>query len=269
MTIGTALKNIRKQLGLTQSEMASGVISTSFYSKVERGIHDIGINDLIKILDNHKVDKAYFFANLSNTQVNVINIMEQINSASDQRDRDQLIKIKKKIDSLPNNRTTEYYKLQLQLNLEVYLPKAKEIPAELKLKLKKYVFLNDNWDIYSLRIFRETMRIYEIDELSFLVNAILTKYPSPNNLQDTMQECIGAICVNFLDNCYENNAVDLTNRARDYINKIDSKSNLMLVKILGSYYDFIFDENEKACKKIIDVLNYAHYQNLVNILPKI
>ena len=47
MTIGEALLNLRKQLGLTQTEMAANVVSTSFYSKVERNIHDIGTNDLL------------------------------------------------------------------------------------------------------------------------------------------------------------------------------------------------------------------------------
>ena len=51
MTIGEALLNLRKQLGLTQTEMAANVVSTSFYSKVERNIHDIGTNDLLQILN--------------------------------------------------------------------------------------------------------------------------------------------------------------------------------------------------------------------------
>ena len=35
MTIGEALLNLRKQLGLTQTDMAANVVSTSFYSKVD------------------------------------------------------------------------------------------------------------------------------------------------------------------------------------------------------------------------------------------
>ena len=34
MTIGQALKDTRKALGLTQTEMAAGIVSPSFYSKV-------------------------------------------------------------------------------------------------------------------------------------------------------------------------------------------------------------------------------------------
>ena len=41
MTIGEALKKEREDLGLTQTEMAAGVISTAHYSKIERDKHDI------------------------------------------------------------------------------------------------------------------------------------------------------------------------------------------------------------------------------------
>ena len=59
MTIGEALLNLRKQLGLTQTEMAANVVSTSFYSKVERNIHDIGTNDLLQILNKHQINATY------------------------------------------------------------------------------------------------------------------------------------------------------------------------------------------------------------------
>ena len=37
MTVGEALKQMRLQAGLTQTEMTAGVVSESFYSKIERG----------------------------------------------------------------------------------------------------------------------------------------------------------------------------------------------------------------------------------------
>lgn len=41
MTIGELLKQTRQSLGLTQTEMAADIVSTSYYSKVERNIHQI------------------------------------------------------------------------------------------------------------------------------------------------------------------------------------------------------------------------------------
>lgn len=35
MTIGEALKSVRLHAGISQTEMAAGIVSESFYSKVE------------------------------------------------------------------------------------------------------------------------------------------------------------------------------------------------------------------------------------------
>lgn len=59
--IGKRLKTLRQELGLTQTEMAAGVISVSFYSKAERGLNDIGINDILEILQKHNVSPQAFF----------------------------------------------------------------------------------------------------------------------------------------------------------------------------------------------------------------
>ncbi|WP_101511776.1 helix-turn-helix domain-containing protein [Lactobacillus helveticus] len=61
MTLGEALKKARKQLGLNQSEMSSNVISTAFYSKVERGEYDLDTMKLIKILTIHQINPIKFF----------------------------------------------------------------------------------------------------------------------------------------------------------------------------------------------------------------
>ena len=50
MTIGQALKSLRLHAGMTQTEMAAGIVTESFYSKVERGVHAIDANVLIQIL---------------------------------------------------------------------------------------------------------------------------------------------------------------------------------------------------------------------------
>ena len=67
MTIGELLKQTRQSLGLTQTEMAAGIVSTSYYSKVERNIHQISADELIAILNRHHIDNASFFAHLSSS----------------------------------------------------------------------------------------------------------------------------------------------------------------------------------------------------------
>lgn len=50
MLIGERLKELRLFLGLTQKEMSQGIVSESFYSRVERGTRKIKIVDLLTLL---------------------------------------------------------------------------------------------------------------------------------------------------------------------------------------------------------------------------
>ncbi|WP_254261145.1 helix-turn-helix domain-containing protein [Lactobacillus helveticus] len=48
--------------GLTQTEMAAGAISESFYSKVERGVHNIDADTLVEVLKANHINPVQFFS---------------------------------------------------------------------------------------------------------------------------------------------------------------------------------------------------------------
>ena len=52
MKIGQALKEERQKLGLTQEQMIKGIISKGHYSKIERGLENISIDTLFRIILN-------------------------------------------------------------------------------------------------------------------------------------------------------------------------------------------------------------------------
>lgn len=54
-TIGTQLRKFRMLLGLSQTEMAAGIVTESFYSKVERDKSAITIDKLVAILNKHEI----------------------------------------------------------------------------------------------------------------------------------------------------------------------------------------------------------------------
>lgn len=100
MTIGEALKQTRLHAGLTQEEMAAGIISESFYSKVERDIHEIDANVLIKILAKHHFDVVSFFSQVNNSDNTLdpdFDLMNQISFAQNRKDLKKLDEIAAKI----------------------------------------------------------------------------------------------------------------------------------------------------------------------------
>ena len=62
--IGKELKRVRKSMRLSQTEMARGVLSTSYYSKIERGLNDIQTQDLIDLLKQHGLRASAFLERL-------------------------------------------------------------------------------------------------------------------------------------------------------------------------------------------------------------
>lgn len=100
MTIGQALKSLRLHAGMTQTEMAAGIVTESFYSKVERGVHAIDANVLIQILAKHHFDVPGFFGQISNQQSTepYFNLAGDITYAQNNKDLATLDKIKQKIE---------------------------------------------------------------------------------------------------------------------------------------------------------------------------
>lgn len=50
--------------------MAGTVLSTSYYSKIERGLNDIQLQDLVDILGQHRIRASKFIAKVENDTKN-------------------------------------------------------------------------------------------------------------------------------------------------------------------------------------------------------
>ncbi|QNQ82389.1 helix-turn-helix transcriptional regulator [Lactobacillus sp. PV037] len=61
MDIGQRLKQFRILLGCKQEEFVKGIMSESYYSKIERGIGEIRITALIAILNKNRISLQDFF----------------------------------------------------------------------------------------------------------------------------------------------------------------------------------------------------------------
>ena len=65
MTICKLLKEARLKKGLSQKQFSDGIISTSYYSKVEKNDHRITAEDLIALLEHNNIPMWSFFKELS------------------------------------------------------------------------------------------------------------------------------------------------------------------------------------------------------------
>lgn len=103
MNIGKILRAWRISMGLSQTEMAAGVVSESYYSKVERGVHSIDAEALLRILQAHNLS-LQSFGELLNKNENkkkrnplIDKYALEMNVALNKKDVDELKKIKKNL----------------------------------------------------------------------------------------------------------------------------------------------------------------------------
>lgn len=115
--------------------MAYPILTKSYYSKIERGIHEINASDLIKILEMHDVDISEFLTKcgVKENRIDKEYWGEQLSQAYYDQD---LNKVKKLELEIPNIKTDTYTKDLLKSMIILNKANLKEsmdtLPNEIK-----------------------------------------------------------------------------------------------------------------------------------------
>lgn len=270
MTIGEALKKERIMLGLTQTQMAGKVLTKSYYSKIERNVHEINAIDLINILNSHGINTAEFLNNIekseSSIEIRIHKYNYMLHVAYYQKDLKsldllhQLLEKEKQIDEI----------LDLEAQIELLKASIKKdfslIPINEQKRLKNIILNTENWNESNLRLFSMAMQLFKIEEVNIIVFSIFSKYKNINGLSNSLQKIIAAIAVNFLEysHCCGMKQSKYTKRALDILDSLTEEPNNCFAKLMKSYYQNVFDSNAKEAKKILDFLSKNGMSEIVS-----
>lgn len=267
--IGSRLKQLRLDLGLTQTEMAAGVISVSFYSKVERGFNDIGAEELIEILQKHNVSFEDFFSqgpkDDNNKKVNILlrNFVKAANIDDD-------IEIGKIIHELENIKPrTPFLKSEILLTKLIAdthdADALKKLTEKERNKIKKIIFQEDTDENEYIRIamIANTIRVYSFDEASFLISSIIRRYKNVDKLEGKLLSAISAAMANFINWCFESGKSSLCFKALAYLKELPSTIELTFSKILVVYYESLSKNRTNDARMIRNLLKEAGYEAFV------
>lgn len=277
MTIGEALKQIRHELYLTQEQMCAGVVTRSFYAKVESGRNRISADKLTEILFEHDIDITYFYQLLCNTYSSQSKLKENdLNQKMNQAFNSG------KIELIEQN----YHKILLQSNSSILKLRAMISVANLKdelnlidpkVKEKLFVEFDEgaNWmtrpDL--LRLFTDTMPLWDSSDLSFFIGRLLAKVQKEHNIPELLQERYLRVFENYLAVYYKkNNPVKTINvnvqKIFDYILNLEPTVHFLLYKIAAVYLQNLFLGNKEEAQKIKDEMKKYGYQDIVKTWPK-
>lgn len=277
MTIGEALKQIRHELYLTQEQMCAGVVSRSFYAKVESGRNRISADKLTEILFEHDIDITYFYQLLRNTYSSQSKLKENdLNQKMNQAFNSG------KIELIEQN----YHKILLQSNSSILKLRAMISVANLKdelnlidpkVKEKLFVEFDEgaNWmtrpDL--LRLFTDTMPLWDSSDLSFFIGRLLAKVQKEHNIPELLQERYLRVFENYLAVYYKKNnpikTIDVNvQKTFDYILNLEPTVHFLLYKVAAVYLQNLFLGKKEEAQKIKDEMKKYGYQDIVKTWPK-
>ena len=277
MTIGEALKQIRHELYLTQEQMCAGVVTRSFYAKVESGRNRISADKLTEILFEHDIDITYFYQLLRNTYSSQSKLKENdLNQKMNQAFNSG------KIELIEQN----YHKILLQSNSSILKLRAMISVANLKdelnlidpkVKEKLFVEFDEgaNWmtrpDL--LRLFTDTMPLWDSSDLSFFIGRLLAKVQKEHNIPELLQERYLRVFENYLAVYYKKNnpvkTIDVNvQKTFDYILNLEPTVHFLLYKIAAVYLQNLFLGNKEEEQKIKNEMKKYGYQDIVKTWPK-
>ena len=260
--IGDKLKNLRQQLGLTQTEMAAGVISVSFYSKVERGLNDIGVNDFLEILKSHNVTPKEFFEDI-------------IIKDNDEKKLNGLVNrfiVIKELDKIKiQTPFIKFSKLAAKLIANTHDKKAlKRLTTKQKNQIKKMIFQKDTDEneYYRIVILANIIRIYSFEEATFLVKGVIRRYDSSEKVESKTEVALSGLMINYINWCMELGKLDYCYEPLNFLKRLPEKIDLAFTKILGLYFGDLIKQKKNEAKEIRVILNKAGYSTFVNKIAK-
>lgn len=201
MKIGEILKKYRLNLGLTLSEMSADIVSTSYYSKVEKGQHRISAEDLFDILSVHSISLGTFINELTEEGDKPSIIQQKILSFYYDRDAEAIRSTLKKLDDKDSE--DEQMTIALATSCLYNLDDTFTISDNSIDMIKEKIFTLPNWNYFKLSLYTNFISFYDSETNHLIIRSILSKDISKYKKEE--QSAIVAILLNFADDLIEEN----------------------------------------------------------------
>ena len=252
MTIGQQLKKFRLLLGLSQADMAAGIVTASFYSKVERDQNEIVIDRLVEILNAHNISLYDFFETFDKENLPNLNLERKVYSYYDNRDLDKLIGLKK---SIKGKDAILYLKLRLiiaDLKDEVH-----EMPQSMQEELRNLCLKQDTnaqknfWDIAI------STSLYNFAELKGLITYIITNQDKFDFSDDQMLLSLMNLLIKYLDRCYKEGHIAEAKEVGEFVNTLPHDLLVVFHRLIVKYYLTLINDDYELAGKIIGLINQS------------
>ena len=212
MTIGELLKQYRIEQGKKQKEFIAGVVSPSYYSKIEKDTHRITAEDLLAILNKNKIAPADFFKKMNkvnrdrDTQTDYFST--EIDTAYYANDRERIQNLLKEIENSKLDKDTKATILLVTKGtLESIKKPDKEPDNELRQELKDKIFSIPNFNRFKFELYTNFMPFYDLDSNVVITKNIIKQFKNGDDKKTKME--LPGLIFNIVSQAIENNRYDV------------------------------------------------------------
>lgn len=255
MDIGNQLKNTRVLLGLTQEEFSAGVVTESFYSRVENNKSNISMNDLLKILNYHHISLYNFFAT-----ADIMQLKKGIMQAFINHDR-------KKLSNYRSLSGSKKYQLEFKIMFAILNNKVDSLPTktvqEAQQQLLKVGKMNED------ALFNVNLLVYLVD-YRFLITLIdyLIDFTEIDEMSNFALQLLYHCLLAVLKRCYEETDQVEAEKVLNFLDKVPHSQYLFLEQLLAKGYRCLFVGKRKKLESILSVLRLTGYDSYISDLER-
>ncbi|WP_412047835.1 Rgg/GadR/MutR family transcriptional regulator [Lactobacillus gasseri] len=230
--------------------MVGDILTKSYYSKIERGLHEINAKDLIEILERNKVNISDFFKGVESKEKSQ-KYLEQLRNAYYEQNLSKIVEIRKICAEDYQYRNA--YAHAHALLLENFFKKNK-LSCKEEAMIKKLILNIDEWGEDNLRLFAMAISLFNESEIEYELNMILRKYKEIDKASRKIQEILGGIMVNYLNIMFlkHDRNFEMISKLRNFLYKLPVEPRTIFFKVMADYYGYLFNEEKLEAKKILD-----------------
>lgn len=256
MNIGKQLKNFRILLGLTQEQFSAGIMTESFYSRVENNKTSISMKNLLAILNYHHIALRDFF-----DSVDVEDPKKKIMESFLDHDIDEL-------EGYQNSIVAGKYQLEFKLMFAILKHETAELPDEIKQEAKRQLLQIGKLNEDSLFNVNLLIPVIDFQSLKILMDYLL-KANEVKEFDDFAARLLYHSCLAFLERCYQEKDLAEMKKVLQFLRDAPRTSMLFLEKKLADCYRYLLNGDHAQLKNSIEVLKLCGYGRFVTSFDEI
>lgn len=249
--IGETIKKIRRGKGILQKDLYKGIVSKTFATQFEKGVHRINADAFLEILDRLLMTSKEFQRIHNDFQINdYTELSYAISDAINQKDINRLEALQKKLDSYQH--IVQNSLLKALTNMNIARIKGKDLAEDdpnVKVILR-FLSKIDSWTMSDVAFLTNFIPFIPYEMLIFQVKIIEERLKSQNEVRLLCYFYNNLLDRIFLEEDYKN-AKQISARLKE----VATDPEFLFFYLIAQVYSDLIDMNDKYDEGCMERIN--------------